>query len=109
MNLYSKDGAYPEPLPQRVRLSDFSTRTDAKQYANDDEVLADLGFVLAPPKPTVNEWATVSWDGAGWVVTQIERPVLELPPEPIDSIIGTSESDSIVLLSDTLPENVLAQ
>lgn len=80
-NLYSLNGAYPAPLPFRVKLSDGNTRTDPAQYSQDPAVMADIGAVLAPAKPAYDPATQqLGWDGSNWVVEAI-------PPIVYDRII----------------------
>jgi hypothetical protein len=65
--LYTKDGLYPKPIPERIRLSDGSTRTDSSTFT--PEEIADAGFTLAPDKPVITEYQHLSWNGTAWVVT----------------------------------------
>ena len=41
--LYSYNGEYPTDIPERIRLSDGSTRTDSSTYT--EEEIADAGYV----------------------------------------------------------------
>lgn len=63
--LYTKNGSYPQPKPNRVRLPDGSTRTsDGVTH----QVMLDCGFVVAPdyPRPTdssnSHDWPIYNWD-----------------------------------------------
>lgn len=72
MKIYSKNGAFPQPIPFRIYLSDGTTRTDPSSFT--DEEIADAGFVEVPEKPTVNEKTqTCNWDTASraWIVADI--------------------------------------
>lgn len=65
--LYSFKGAYPQPLPFRIRLSDGRVRTDPTTFS-EIEIL-DAGYVLVPDMPTVSPNQAVSWSALGsWEV-----------------------------------------
>lgn len=51
MKLYSLNGSLPEELPNRIRLSDGSTRTDRSTFT--DEEIANAGYVKVSSKPTI--------------------------------------------------------
>ena len=66
--LYSYKGNYPKQLPDRIRLSDGSTRTDKSTFT--DEEIADAGYIAVDNKPAYSgdiekvEWniVDVRWD-----------------------------------------------
>lgn len=64
--LYTQNGAYPAPLPFRIRLLDGRVRTKPESFTPQE--IADAGFVAVGPKPapTINQ--TVTWGGSDWVV-----------------------------------------
>jgi hypothetical protein len=66
--LYSQNGAYPAPLPFRVRLSNGQTRTNPESFTPSE--IAAWGFVAvsAPPSFDPNTEA-LSWTGSAWSVT----------------------------------------
>ena len=107
MDLFSKNGNFPAEVTQfRVRLPDGLTRTDPRQYTQDEEVMALLGYVKAPPKPEFDPaLQIISWNGADWVLSDIEPEPIVIPePEPeyaisaIESVIGSTDSDSVALI-----------
>ncbi len=61
---YSKNGMYPEPLPDRIRLPNGDTRT--KPLSQEDLQLA--GYVVAEDPPVVQSLETFEWTGTTWVV-----------------------------------------
>lgn len=67
MALYSLNGAYPKKLPERIRLSDGSTRTDSSTYT--EEEIIDAGYVAVTDKPLPGEFQYVNWTGTEWSVT----------------------------------------
>jgi hypothetical protein len=68
MSLYSLRGAYPAPLPQRIRLSNGSTRTDSSTYTAEE--IADAGYVQVPDMPMPNSVQKIYWDSltVQWVL-----------------------------------------
>lgn len=66
MTLYSKNGLYPAPIPERIRLSDGRTRTDSTTFTTEE--LADAGYVPVSDKPSAGRYQKVEWNGSGWSV-----------------------------------------
>ena len=69
MRLYYKNNSYPSKLPFRITLSSGNTRTDPSTFT--DEEIADAGYEIAPPKPSIIPWGMeVDWDrdAKRWVV-----------------------------------------
>lgn len=48
--MYSYKKGYPGVLPNRIRLSDGSTKTDNKTFTDSD--IADAGYIVAPDQPS---------------------------------------------------------
>lgn len=87
--LYSHNGSYPTTLPNRIRLSDGSTRTDPDTFTAEE--IADAGYVAAEDPPDYNnntqrldwdsDWAVINFDSAelnaietqNWVGIREER------------------------------------
>jgi hypothetical protein len=78
MQLYSFNKQTPQPLPERIRLSNGLTRTDSTTFT--EEEIADAGYVLAPPRPEVGIYQILEWNETGWVVTNLTQ-------QQIDSMI----------------------
>lgn len=99
MDLFSKNGEYPQSIDKfRVRLPDGLTRTDPSQYTKDDEVMALLGYVKVPPMPSINpECHTLDWNGTEWVVNHLPTREVVYDISAIESVIGSTDSDSITL------------
>lgn len=79
--LYSLKNQYPQPLPFRIKLSTGQTRTDPSTFT--EEELQDVGYVLAPEKPSLTEHQWLTWEGSEWVVhtktqEQIDQEHLQL-------------------------------
>ena len=77
--LYSLNGSYPTELPERIRLSDGTTRTNKDSFTDED--ITDAGYVLAPEKPeTDSSLSKVDWDGENWItveLTQEEKDIVK--------------------------------
>jgi hypothetical protein len=64
--LYSHNGAYPAPLPNRIILSDGRSRTDPSTFTKEE--IDDAGYVWVEEKPTVLEPHFVTWTGTSWAI-----------------------------------------
>lgn len=64
--LYSYKNDTPDVLPERIVLSDGSTRTDKTSFTEQD--LADAGYVLAPDYPSIEKHQKCEWNGTNWIV-----------------------------------------
>ena len=68
--LYSYKGEYPTPLPERIRLSDGSTRTDSSTFTSDE--LTDAGYVAAGDFPAYDsDTQKVIWNETAWEVVSL--------------------------------------
>ena len=68
--LYSYKGEYPTSLPERIRLSDGSTRTDSSTFT--EEELADAGYIEAGDSPAYDsDTQKVTWNGTAWEVVSL--------------------------------------
>lgn len=75
-NLYSYQGQEPQELPERIRLSDGTTRTDSSTFT--EKEIADAGFVGPFERPTFDsEIETQEWDieSKKWITTPIPNEV----------------------------------
>lgn len=78
--LYSYKGEYPTSLPERIRLSDGSTRTDSSTF--NEEELTDAGYVSAGDYPAYDSTTQkVIWNGTAW-------EVIDLTTEEINAIVN---------------------
>lgn len=64
--LYSKDGLFPQLIPNRIRLSNGFTRTDSTTFTTEE--IADAGYVLVDSPPEAEYPDKVEWTLSGWVV-----------------------------------------
>lgn len=77
MALYSFKGDYPQPLPERIRLSSGLTRTDSSTFT--EEEIADAGYVPVSDEPVVGMLQTVVWRQGGW-------DIIDLTPQEIENL-----------------------
>lgn len=68
MTLYSYLGAYPTPIPFRIRLSNGITRTDPSTFTSEE--LTDAGYVPVSNQPNIINTQVVEWSSqlVDWVV-----------------------------------------
>lgn len=66
MILYSHNGAPPQPLPNRIVLSNGQSRTDRTTFTAEE--IADAGWVQVPAPPPVLYPNVLDWSGVEWVV-----------------------------------------
>lgn len=65
--LYSFNGNYPEPIPERIVLSSGDSRTDSSTFT--EEELVDAGWVAVGNMPPHDgETEKVLWNGTSWQV-----------------------------------------
>ena len=64
--LYSYNNGYPTPIPNRIRLSDGSTRTDRNTYT--PEEIADAGYIQVADQPSVPYPNKLDWTGTDWLI-----------------------------------------
>lgn len=70
MTYYSYKGQFPiEGLPDRIRLSDGSVRTDKSTFTAQE--LLSAGFIEVPNPPPKNLKETLLWENNAWVVRDI--------------------------------------
>lgn len=66
MTLYTLHGAYPAPLPDRLRMPDGSTRTDPASFTEEEIALA--GYSPVTDKPSSSDFEVVEWVNGQWAV-----------------------------------------
>lgn len=65
--MYSYKQQYPiENLPERIRLSDGSVRTDSSTFTADE--IADAGYVSVSNPPSITEKQLLNWTGTEWSI-----------------------------------------
>ena len=62
--LYSYKGQYPKELPNRIRLSNGTTRTDKITFT--DEEILDAGYVEVQDKPMCEVYEYIVWQDGQW-------------------------------------------
>jgi|TARA_R100000030_G_scaffold57796_2_gene43508 hypothetical protein len=69
--MYSYKTQYPTSnLPERIRLSDGTTRTDSSTFTSDE--LVDAGYVQVSNPPDFNqETHKLTWSGTEWQTTSL--------------------------------------
>jgi hypothetical protein len=68
MTIYSYNGAYPQKLPFRIRLSDGRTRTDPTSFTAEE--IADAGYTPVADTPSITDSQVLEWDSQAidWIV-----------------------------------------
>lgn len=70
MTLYSHNLNTPEPLPEKIVLSNGFTRTDPDTFT--DAEIADAGYVAAPAMPDYNNKThKCLWVNTEWVTSEL--------------------------------------
>ena len=98
--LYSYKGQEPAPLPERIRLSDGSTRTDSTTFT--EEEIADAGYVVAGAKPNTSKvgnvfvWNNDNWEERGPTISEINAQWKKVR-EKRDFLLA--EADVMLMLS----------
>lgn len=68
--LYSYNNEYPIEIPDRIRLSDGSTRTDSSTFT--DTEIADAGYVSVSDPPSYDSSThKLTWTGTAWQVVAL--------------------------------------
>lgn len=79
--LYSFNGNYPQPIGNRIRLSNGKTKTDSSTFTDED--LADAGYQLAPDIPARPDnviFCKLEWNGTDWEY-RVEPTITEIQEE----------------------------
>ena len=67
---YSYKGQYPTSLPERIRLSNGSTRTDSSTFTAEE--ITNAGYIAAGNAPSYNaSTQKVIWNGTAWEVVSL--------------------------------------
>jgi len=93
MALYSYNGAYPQTIPFRIRLSDGRTRTDPTSFTAEE--ITDAGYTEVSDKPTITDTQVLEWDSQAidWIVRdktseEIAAELAAKRTKTLDSITG---------------------
>lgn len=79
--LYSYNNGYPASIPNRIRLSDGSTRTDRSTYT--PEEIANAGYIQVADQPSVSYPNVLEWSGTDWNVREPNTQEIESKWEEI--------------------------
>jgi len=79
--LYSYNNGYPTLIPNRIRLSDGSTRTDRSTYT--PEEIADAGYIQVADQPSVSYPNVLEWSGTDWNIREPNTQEVESKWEEI--------------------------
>ena len=105
-NLYSHNGARPEPLPFRIRLPDGFTRTDPATFTDDE--IASAGYsgpYTEPPYDPATE--QLQWADGAYSVVPLPPPPLQ-PDWPRFKLAAFTSPDIKASLSSALGTNTTA-
>ena len=92
--LYSYKGQYPSLLPERIRLSDGSTRTDSSSFTNEE--LTDAGYVSAGDPPSYdNDTQKVTWNESSWEVVSLTSSEIASRIEELWEEVRQNRDDKI--------------
>lgn len=69
--LYSFNGGFPQPLPDRIRMPDGSTRTNKSSFTHKELLIA--GWREVPPKPEHNPYQQVIWANNAWHIADFDH------------------------------------
>jgi hypothetical protein len=68
MTLYSHNGIWPTELPNRITLSNGTTRTDKTTFTAEE--LSDAGWVEVSDPPTATWPNKLDWNGTSWIIRE---------------------------------------
>lgn len=93
--LYSLNGNYPTELPNRIRLSDGSTRTDPENFTA--EMIADAGYYEVEDPPVgLPITQTYEWNGSNWIIKDQPQDVLDKMKQ---DYLNEVNNEKIILLN----------
>ena len=100
---YSLNGNYPTELPNRIRLSDGSTRTDPENFTT--EMIADAGYYeVEDPPAGLPIHQTYEWNGSDWIIKDQPQDVLDKMKQ---DYLNEVNNEKILLLSIYYKEKLL--
>lgn len=70
MKYYSFKGKFPEKIPNRIRLSNGSTRTDSSTFTSEE--IQDAGWIEVESPPSVQYPNILDWDSGNmkWLIRE---------------------------------------
>jgi hypothetical protein len=86
--LYSCNGREPEKLPDRIRLSDGSTRTDSSTFTKEE--LDSVGITGPYTKPEVEEYQNIIWDSEN-----LKYVIIDTPDEYLYGLIRNQRNERL--------------
>lgn len=96
MTLYTKNGAYPAPLPERIRLSSGVTRTDSSTFTASQ--ISSAGYTAVSEPPAQGEFQHLIWTGTDWsLVDYTNDEIAEIHRQERDRLL---EETDVYALSD---------
>lgn len=104
-------GSLPSPLPNRIRLSNGTTRTDVSTFT--PEEIADAGYLEVEDPPNVAYPNKVVWTGTMWAIEEPSDLDIEMQWNSIRQYRNTllAQSDVEVLkcyeLGVPVPTNIV--
>lgn len=97
--LYSFNGQYPGPLPNRIRLSDGSTRTDAENFTA--EMIEDAGYYEVEDPPQITSTQKYIWDPTQarsyFIVVDLTQEELDQLKEQHLEEVGIEKNELLVV------------
>jgi hypothetical protein len=97
--LYSYNGRYPKELPNRIRLSDGSTRTDRTTFTAEE--IVDAGYVEVQDKPTCEVYEYIVWQDGQWnIIDDTENYNRQLEYKEANKV--RTERDYLISQADIL-------
>ena len=92
--LYSHNNKYPNQLPERIRLSNGSTRTDSSTFTEAE--LLDAGYVSVDAPPTYeNRTHRLDWTGSEWSVVGLTTSEIAYATEQRWALIRSDRDQMI--------------
>lgn len=103
--LYSKNGEYPRPIPNRIVLSDGRSRTKPESFTSAE--ILDSGYIEVQSPPSYNGgWQQLNWNGETFQWFISDRPLEDIVKEKKQAIHNRRDryifSTKYVHLSETL-------
>ncbi|QDP51111.1 MAG: hypothetical protein Unbinned1190contig1000_4 [Prokaryotic dsDNA virus sp.] len=94
MTMYSLNKATPvDTMPERIRLSDNSTRTDSTTFTSEE--FTDAGWAEVEDKPSVNEKThKVIWSGEEWQTVALSVDELQtVKTHTLDALVKQRDQE----------------
>ena len=83
-----------DDIPERLRFSDGSTRTDKSTFTEEEVKDAGYSFTDIPNFPDFNEYTHYyKWNGVSYEVFELENPIL-------DADVYSTELDDVTIIDN---------